>query len=163
MVGFIGPLLLSECKKHFLELLTKDVTGSEIFRVSMSDPRLIFLLAVIRFDDKASRNHKKETDKLAAIRFILDSFLKNCNKCYSVGEFTTIDEMLKSFRGRCSFDQQIPNKPAKYRLSVCVFFVMLKHLCGEFRAVWKTTTWTIPLTENRNCHSSPLGRRTERN
>ncbi|XP_071053651.1 piggyBac transposable element-derived protein 4-like [Onthophagus taurus] len=39
-------------------------------------------------------------------------------KCYNVSEYVTIDEMLHSFRGRCSFVQYIPSKPAKYGIKI---------------------------------------------
>ncbi|XP_060855594.1 piggyBac transposable element-derived protein 4-like [Metopolophium dirhodum] len=37
---------------------------------------------------------------------------------YSPGEFTTIDEMLVAFRGRCGFIQYMDKKPAKYGLKM---------------------------------------------
>jgi len=48
----------------------------------------------------------------------LDIFVKNCQQCYNTSEFTTIDEMLHPFRGRCSFIQYMPNKPAKYGVKI---------------------------------------------
>lgn len=142
ILAFIGLLLLSGSKKqnhtHYLELWTNDGTGSEVFRACMSYQRFLFLLSVIRFDDKNSRNERKKIDKLAAIRFIIDNFVNNCKRNYSMGEFLTIDEMLISFRGRCSFVQYIPNKPAKYGLKVFVlcdaktFYVgNLEVYCGK--------------------------------
>lgn len=124
IMAFIGILLLSGTKKqnhtHFLELWTTDGTGSEIFRVCMSADRFLFLLASLRFDNKDTRQDRKSIDKLAAIRFTLDRFMKNCSNNYSLGEQMTIDEMLIPFRGRCSFVQYIPSKPAKYGLKVFV-------------------------------------------
>lgn len=124
MQACIGLLLLSGYKKqnhtHFLELWTTDGTGSEIFWACMGKNRFLFLLSVIRFDDKNSRNERKKIDKLAAIRWVIDKFVENCKNNYSLGEFLTIDEMLIPFRGRCSFLQYIPNKPAKYGLKLFV-------------------------------------------
>ena len=40
------------------------------------------------------RPGRRQTDKLAPIRIILDIFVKNCQQCYNTSEFTTIDEML---------------------------------------------------------------------
>nr|XP_022900749.1 piggyBac transposable element-derived protein 4-like [Onthophagus taurus] len=124
MQAFMGLLLLSGYKKqnhtHFLELWTTDGTGSEIFRMGMGKNSFLFLLAVIRFDDKSTRNQRKKIDKLAAIRWVIDKFIENCKNNYSVGNFLTIDEMLIPFRGRCSFLQYIPNKPAKYGMKVFV-------------------------------------------
>lgn len=46
-------------KQKFLELWTSDGTVSEIFRAFMSKNRFLFLLAVIRFDDKSSKKERK--------------------------------------------------------------------------------------------------------
>lgn len=42
------------------------------------------------------------------------------NNYYLGEQMTIIDEILIRFRGRCSFVQYIPNKPAKYDLKVCL-------------------------------------------
>src|SRR5215510_5531487 len=84
----------------------------------MSYNRFLFLLSAIRFDDKSTRNQRKTTDKLAAIRFILDEFVKNFKSTYCLCEFFTIGKMLVPFRGRCSFIQYVPNKPAKYGIKI---------------------------------------------
>ena len=89
-----------------------------ILRACMSYKRFLFLLRSIRFDDKETREMRRSTDKLAAIRVFLDQFVGNCMGTYNLGEFVTIDEKLEAFRGRCSFIQYIPSKPAKYGLKV---------------------------------------------
>lgn len=142
VLAFIGILILAGVKKqnhtNFLELWTTDGTGSEIFRSCMNCNRFLFLLTAIRFDNKNTRKERQLTDKLAAIRFTLDRFVENCKNNYSLGEYATIDEMLIPFRGRCSFVQYIPNKPAKYGLKVFVlcdsktFYVSnLEVYCGQ--------------------------------
>lgn len=88
----------------------------------MGYKRFLFLTNTMRFDDKATRDDQKQFGKLAPIRSILNSFLNNCIISYSASQFVTIDEMLYRFRGRCSFVQYIPNKPAKYgmkRFALC--------------------------------------------
>jgi hypothetical protein len=92
----------------------------EIFRAYMSYKCFLFLLLGVRFDDKGTRNQRKTTDKLAAIRFILDKFVKNCKSTYCLSEFFTIDEMLVPFLGRCGFLQYIPNKQVKYGIKIFV-------------------------------------------
>lgn len=122
ILAFIGLLFLSGVKKanhtNFLELWNADGSGIEIFRACMSYNRFLFLLSAIRFDSKATRAERKKTDKLAAVRSILNQFINNCKSSYCLGEYLTIDEMLLPFRGRCSFIQYIPNKPAKYGLKI---------------------------------------------
>lgn len=142
LLAFLGLLLLVGTKKqnhtHFLELWTTDGTGSQICRACMGCNRFLFLLTAIRFDDKNTRQERKKIDKLAAIRFTLDRFVTNCEANYCLGEHMTIDEMLIPFRGRCSFIQYIPNKPAKYGLKAFVlcdsqtFYVSnLEVYCGQ--------------------------------
>ncbi|CAK1581223.1 unnamed protein product [Parnassius mnemosyne] len=79
----------------------------------MSIKRFLFLLRVLRFDDINTRDNRKETDHLAPIREIFESFVAHCNQNYTPGEYCTVDEMLESFRGRCKFRVYISNKPAK--------------------------------------------------
>lgn len=120
--AFLGLLILSGVKTaghtSFLELWNTDGSGIEVFRACMSSKRFLFLLRTIRFDDVHTRTQRRETDKLAPIRFVLDKFIDNCKNAYCLSEFVTIDEMLVPFRGRCGFIQYIPNKPAKYGLKI---------------------------------------------
>ena len=98
------------------ELWKDDGTGMIITRATFSYKRFLFLLRSIRFDDLSTRNEREKSDKLAAIRNVYDIFLGNCRNNYNHSEFTTIDEMLFAFRGRCGFVQYMPQKPAKYGL-----------------------------------------------
>ncbi|XP_050520588.1 piggyBac transposable element-derived protein 4-like [Daktulosphaira vitifoliae] len=98
------------------ELWKDDGTGMLITRATFSYKRFLFLLRTIRFDDLSTRAKREKTDKLAAIRCVYKIFLDNCRNNYSLSEFTTIDEMLFAFRGRCGFVQYMPQKPAKYGL-----------------------------------------------
>ena len=122
LMAFLGLLVLSGVKRaehvSFLELWATDGSGIEIFRACMSYNRFLLLLLAIRFDDKTTWSQRKETDKLAAIQYILDEFVQNCKNTYCLTEFLTIDETLVLFRGRCSFIQYIPSKPAKYGVKI---------------------------------------------
>lgn len=122
ILALIGLLYLAGLKKqshtNYNELWATDGTGIEIVRTCMSSKRFLFLLRVLRFDEKATRPQRGQIDKLAPIRNLLDNFVKNCKSKYCVGEFMTVDEMLVPYRGRCGFIQYIPNKPAKYGLKV---------------------------------------------
>ena len=112
LMAFLGLLVLSGVKRaghvSFPELWATDGGGKKIFRACMSYNCFLFLLLAIRFDERMTRSQRKETDKLAAIRYILDEFVQNCKNTYCLTEFLTIDETLVSFRGRCSFIQYIP-------------------------------------------------------
>lgn len=120
--AFIGLLYFCGVHKsshvNVRDLWATDGTGLEVFHKTMSYKRFLFLLRCLRFDDIGTRIIRAETDKLAPIREYFEDFVSNCQKYYTVGEFITIDEKLEAFRGRCSFRQYIPNKPAKYGIKV---------------------------------------------
>lgn len=100
------------------EIWALDGTGMLAVRACMGLNRFLFLLRAIRFDDHETREERKKTDRLAAVRSLLTSFDANCKKSYCLSEFVTIDEKLIPFRGRCSFIQYMPAKPAKYGLKI---------------------------------------------
>ncbi|XP_055950804.1 piggyBac transposable element-derived protein 4-like [Argiope bruennichi] len=95
------------------QLWASDGTGIQILRAAMSYKRFLFLHRCIQFDNIDTRAERRKSEKLAVIRSIWDSFVQNCLK-----SFVTIDEMLHPFRGRCSWIQYIPNKPAKYGIKI---------------------------------------------
>ncbi|KAL4154028.1 hypothetical protein QTP88_001861 [Uroleucon formosanum] len=95
-----------------------DGTGMVLFRAAFSYNRFFFLLQCLRFDDLDTRVERQQSDKLAAVREMYTIFNDNNMKNYSPSEFVTIDEMLYAFRGRCSFIQYMPAKPAKYGMKL---------------------------------------------
>jgi len=107
IMALLGLLYLIGTRKgHHInvrELWMADGTGVQILTACMSYNCFLFLLWCICFDDLQRRPGRRQTDKLAQICTILDIFVKNCQQCYNTSEFTTIDEMLHPFRGRCSF------------------------------------------------------------
>nr|XP_023026647.1 piggyBac transposable element-derived protein 4-like [Leptinotarsa decemlineata] len=105
--------VLKSSRLNLEELWDKNGTGVELFRLTMSKQRFCFLLQHIRFDDSTTLYARKKYDKLAPIREIFDNFVNNCKTAYSPFEYVTIDEKLEAFRGRCSFRQYIPSKPAR--------------------------------------------------
>nr|CAH7763283.1 unnamed protein product [Callosobruchus chinensis] len=84
----------------------------------LSKNRFNFLIKNLRFDDKTSRNGRKELDKFSAIRKIWDSYMRNCQDNYTPSEYVTVDEQLLGFRGRCPFRMYLPNKPEKYGIKI---------------------------------------------
>lgn len=120
--ALIGLFYLSGTLKsshvHVEDLWANDPTAPEIFRLVMSYRRFYLLTRALRFDDATTRQRRKATDKLAPIRNIFDGFVAKCLKNYSIGEYVTLDEMLESFRGKCSFRQFMPRKPAKYGIKM---------------------------------------------
>nr|XP_022906821.1 uncharacterized protein LOC111418508 [Onthophagus taurus] len=101
--------------RHFWKT---DGTDIEVFRITMSQRRFEFLLTCLRFDNKADRACRREIDKLASIRSIVEKFVSNCQNAYTPGQFLTVDEKLEAFVGGCPFRQYMPNMPAKYGIKV---------------------------------------------
>ncbi|XP_071051391.1 piggyBac transposable element-derived protein 4-like [Onthophagus taurus] len=122
MKALIGLIYLAGIHKssrmNTEDLWNRDGTGIDMFWMTMSLQRFRFLLRVIRTDDKNTREERKQYDKLAPIREIFDSFVKNCQQHYTISEFTTVDEKLEAFRGRCGFRLYIPSKPSKYGIKI---------------------------------------------
>lgn len=117
----VGLLLLAgvtSARRESLEQLWDEKRGRSIFRATMSCTRFKVFLLAARFDDKTSRHTRRETDKLAPIRELFDSFVSKCKQLYTMSPFVCVDECLLGFRGRCSFRVYMPSKPAKYGLKV---------------------------------------------
>lgn len=70
-----------------------------------------------RFDDKETRNERKQIDKLALVRNIFEKFVEKCKSNYCVGQNVTIDEN-EGFRGKCPWRQYILSKPNKYGIKI---------------------------------------------
>lgn len=122
MKSFFGLLLFTSIFKSGREnmesLFSVTTKGRPIFRATMSLRRFQVLNSCLRFDDPATREIRKESDKGTAISNIFYMFLKNFQENYSLGTDVCIDEMLVAFRGRCSFKMYMPMKPAKYGLKL---------------------------------------------
>ena len=84
----------------------------------MSRNRFTYIMKYMRFDDKASRVDRQQTDKLATFRDIWTMFTQQLPKYYIPGSDLCVDEQLVAFRGKCGFRQYIPSKPAKYGLKI---------------------------------------------
>lgn len=119
MIGLLYLAGVNKSSKQNLEdLWRSDGHGIEYFRLTMSLRRFRLLLRALRFDDKNTRLVRQQSDRLAPIRDIFDSFVERSKSCYNINYHVTVDEMLESFRGRCMFRQYIPNKPAKYGIKI---------------------------------------------
>lgn len=84
----------------------------------MSQRRFHFLLRCLRFDDIRDRNQRREIDSLAPIRELFELVINNFQRFYTPSEYTTVDEQLVRFRGRCPFKMYIPSKPGKYGIKI---------------------------------------------
>jgi len=129
----IGLLYLSAISKSnhedFRGLYATDGTGRSIFPATMSMKRLLFILLCLRFDDGTTRCERVKTDKSAAISWLFNSFINNCQANISIGEYATVDEMLVGFRGRCGFRMFIKSKPRKYGIKIFIMTDARTHYC----------------------------------
>ncbi|KAK9754356.1 KH domain [Popillia japonica] len=66
--------LLKSSRLNVDELWDRRGTGVEMFWLTMSKQRFLFLLRHLRFDDLSTRATRKQTDKLAPIRKLFDEF-----------------------------------------------------------------------------------------
>lgn len=121
-MAYLGLLYIIGINKshhaNVKEIFASDGTGIEIARAVMGYKRFLFITRCLRFDDVNSRAERRKIDKLAAIRDFFEAFVNICRTSFNLSEYTTIDEMLHPFRGRCGFIQYIPSKPAKYGIKM---------------------------------------------
>lgn len=102
----LGLLLFSGVmKKALLTLLDIWSTqfGPPLFRRTMSKNRIEYLINCLRFDDKLTREVRKQTDKFAAVREIWEIFESCCRQNYTPSEYVIINETLLGLKGRCPF------------------------------------------------------------
>lgn len=144
MRALLGLVLLTGLFKsgHDVESLwATDGIGRDVFRVTMSIKRFLFLLSAVRFDDIDTREERKETDKVALISEIFNKFIENCQKYYSYLEYLTVDEMLCPFRGRCLFRVYMKSKSARYGITVlCLCDAKTYYLYNAFIYTGKSRT-----------------------
>lgn len=119
--AFIGLCIIAGLYKGNHEpqaSLWSESDGRPVFTATMSRTRFRDILKYIRFDNRATRADRQATDKLAAFRDIWTMFLAQLPRYYIPGTDLCVDEQLVAFRGRCSFRQYIPSKPAKYGIQI---------------------------------------------
>lgn len=102
-----------------INLFATDGTAYEIFRIVMPKIRFLTLLNCLRFDSGVDRQERLETDPLAAVSFIFETFFTNCQNNYTLGPNTCVDEMLISFRGK-SFFTSISTKQKKNGIKIMI-------------------------------------------
>lgn len=66
-------------------------------------PESLQVVASLRFDDGQTRQERKTTDKAAPISEIFYKVILNSQAVYRPSPYFKVDEMLVTFRGRCSF------------------------------------------------------------
>lgn len=94
------------------------IHGLPLFRATMSRRRYEYLSMCIRFDDKNTREERRQTDKFTNIRDVWELFLNNCNAYYEPSSDCIIKEELLKFRGNCAFKTHIPSRQHRYGLKI---------------------------------------------
>ena len=85
-----------------------------ILKLVMSAHRFRFLLRVLRFDNRTTREYRKKLDCFYPIRDLAEHVNKNFAERFVPTEAVVIDEMLWKYRGKVHFRQYIPSKPGRY-------------------------------------------------
>ena len=114
-ISYARGLLLQNFLK-LRRLFSVDV-GHPIFSAIMSFSRLVFIKAMIYFDDANTQQERWRTDRFAAFRETFEEFNKNCAKNMSPVDYIAIDETLYPARGGISFKTYNKDKSAKYGLN----------------------------------------------
>ena len=118
---FVGIWLLAGVEKN-RDLDTRqlflDPKQNPTYKAAFGINRFENIRRHLRFDDNRTRAERLKQDKPAAFNYIWGLFIQNCKTQFSLGAYTTVDEQLVPFRGRCPFTQYMPSKPAKYVIKV---------------------------------------------
>ncbi|XP_071058627.1 piggyBac transposable element-derived protein 4-like [Pseudochaenichthys georgianus] len=118
--AYVGLLILAgvyRSKNESTLSLWSEKSGRSIFRATMSHRRFHQISRTLQFDDKLSRL-RRSNDKLAAFRKVWDMWTHRLPMLFSPFSDVCVDEQLVPFRGRCSFKQYMPKKPAKYGIHI---------------------------------------------
>lgn len=121
LLAFFAVLILSAVKKdnhlNAKRMFDSTISGS-FYKACMCYERFNFLVNCLRFDDKETREKRKQDDPFTHIRKIWEMFIDTCRRSYTASSYLTIDEQLLGFRGRCPFKMYMPNKPSKYGIKI---------------------------------------------
>ena len=85
----------------FFCLVALPIPATFILRIFRKQPHILYI--VIRFDNGNTRQHRKQSDKAAAISAIFLMLNSNLQKHYIAGANITVDEQLYGFRGGTGF------------------------------------------------------------
>lgn len=119
IIIFIGVTILIGVYKgrgEPVRSIWSESEGRRCINQFMSRNRFDMITKFLRFDLSNSRNIRRQKTKFAPMGSIYDMWQQKLGKPYIPHEYVTVDETLVPFRGRCSFKQYMPSKPAKYGL-----------------------------------------------
>lgn len=118
--AYIGLLILAGVYRSRNEStfsLWSEKSGRGIFRATMSHKRFHQITRILCFDDKRSQPPYRD-DKLAPFRKLWEMWTHRLPMLFNPDRDICVDEQLVPYRGRCSFRQYMPKKPAKYGIKI---------------------------------------------
>jgi len=120
--GYLGIVLLAGVQKQAhvpIRELFQDPRSDPMYRATMSVTRFEEIRSNMRFDDRSTRNERKEEmGRLAPIKKVFDLFLNNLREAYEPHAELTLDEQQHPYHGHCPLIQFNPAKPAKYGIKI---------------------------------------------
>ncbi|XP_054639996.1 piggyBac transposable element-derived protein 4-like [Dunckerocampus dactyliophorus] len=119
--AYIGLLILAGMYRSRHEATSSlwDIkTGRPMFPDAMAHRRFMEINRMLRFDDELRRPQRHHANKLSPISDLWSSWNFRLQKMFNAGRDVCVDEQLIAFRGRCSFKQYMPSKPAKYGIKI---------------------------------------------
>lgn len=99
--AFLGLLILAGvCKSNESTSSMWDIEmGRAIFRATMPLKRFTKLSRILRFDNKSTRQARRQNDKLAPIREVWQKWVERLPMMFNPDVSVTVDECLIPFRG----------------------------------------------------------------
>nr|XP_023697285.1 piggyBac transposable element-derived protein 4-like [Paramormyrops kingsleyae] len=93
-------------------------TGRHIISGTMDLERFRAISVSIRFAKHETEVAASAEDKLAPIRDVWELWVDKLNLLYNPDQDVAVIERLIPFKGRCHFQQNVPNKPGKYAIKL---------------------------------------------
>ena len=119
LVSFLGVSILIGVYKgrgEPIRAIWSETEGRKCVSQFMLRTRFELLTKYLRFDLTNTRQTRRLQTKFAPLGTIFDMWEQKLSRPFIPYEYVTVDETLVPFRGRCSFKQYMPSKPAKYGL-----------------------------------------------
>ena len=119
LVSFLGVSILIGVYKgrgEPIRAIWSETEGRKCVSQFMLRTRFELLTKYLRFDLTNTRQTRRLQTKFAPMGTIFDMWEQKLSRPFIPYEYVTVDETLVPFRGRCSFKQYMPSKPAKYGL-----------------------------------------------